>query len=238
MESQPLCDTSSCFNAEQLRWQSECLDRQSPRLCGQVPYCLHTATAHCDVDLQSMGGPFQRQFEVGQVTLRFPMKLVSAVAVAYGFMPFLLVAYFAVELFFRRRVLFLCALLLCVCVSGINELCVKPLFLEPRPRQASCLKPGFPSGHTITAYALLTWFWYELACCGVGSQQFLQLELVVAAVLTLPTPWARWYNLDHTAKQVVVSMGIGVVLGVAAGAFSSWADPRMRVDEWYAEPLH
>eukprot|EP01062_Namystynia_karyoxenos_P067714 TRINITY_DN61763_c0_g1_i1.p1 TRINITY_DN61763_c0_g1~~TRINITY_DN61763_c0_g1_i1.p1 ORF type:complete len:287 (+),score=71.46 TRINITY_DN61763_c0_g1_i1:100-960(+) len=248
-ESTPLAsgaekvEETPVWNPEQVQWRAEHL-RELDTVCSVpfLPIHHHAITEKGMADpallsIAAAGAPFTHQYELGQVTVRLPATPLSLFAILYGFIPFVLFFYFAFAYVVERRKFYFCALFVVVLVSCINELCIKPIFKEPRPPQAACMKPGFPSGHSMTAYALLVWFYLVMRCCGPSYGTVTIGELILSTAILAPTPWARWYNLDHTFKQVSVSAVLGIFVGVLCFAVSRYLYPKMVLNEYGGFPL-
>eukprot|EP01062_Namystynia_karyoxenos_P072087 TRINITY_DN67999_c0_g1_i1.p1 TRINITY_DN67999_c0_g1~~TRINITY_DN67999_c0_g1_i1.p1 ORF type:complete len:275 (+),score=67.15 TRINITY_DN67999_c0_g1_i1:61-825(+) len=225
----PLPPAPAAYNSAQLAWQARCLEPLPPLLCGLI--CRHRLTdeGRSDSGLRAVGGPFAEQWEVLQVTVRFPFTPLSALATLYGFVPFILVAYLAAAFLLAGSSFCGWALALSATTSMLNEVCFKPLFSHPRPDQAACTRPGFPSGHVLNAYALLSWFALELLCCSRRDNVMTAAEAAAAVFLVGPTPWARAYTLDHTRHQVSVSVGLGMAVGAVAHRARLAAYPQLFV---------
>uniref|UniRef100_A0A7S1AJ56 Phosphatidic acid phosphatase type 2/haloperoxidase domain-containing protein n=1 Tax=Noctiluca scintillans TaxID=2966 RepID=A0A7S1AJ56_NOCSC len=184
--------------------------------------------ADSDEELEGNGGQFTRKMAIGQVTIRLPLdpSPLNLIALAYGFIPWLLPASFAAHWFIRRHFMALFGLLASVFVSLLNEFCLKALINDPRPRQSAnkrldgSMKPGMPSGHVLNSATLMTWSLLEVCLNGPGmdsKHEALTMGwLVFILILMVPVPWARWYNLDHTAAQCLCSIVLGIIFGFTA----------------------
>merc|ERR550514_872406 len=91
----------------------------------------------------------------------------------------------------------------------LNELVLKNIFKQPRPPESACESYGFPSGHVLNAYALQTWLLLELTISGGHVEPSDWDNFLITVLIFAPTPWARWYNLDHSLKQCVFSILLG-----------------------------
>ncbi|CAE7420695.1 unnamed protein product [Symbiodinium sp. CCMP2456] len=65
-----------------------------------------------------------------------------------------------------------------------------------------------PSGHVMICQSLLTFFMLE-------AVRHHLLSAVIVSLLLMPAmPWARWYNGDHSAKQVALTFIMATVIGL------------------------
>ncbi|CAE8599914.1 unnamed protein product [Polarella glacialis] len=163
--------------------------------------------------------PFEKDaFAVGQVTIRLPLdyRPLPMLALLLSFVPWSLPFLFIADLAFSGRFSSGYALSMMLLASFLSECLLKPLMNEPRPVTSACrtedgkLLPGMPSGHVLNCQTLLVFF------TGQACEQLPASELVVVLlVLLMPVmPWARWYNGDHSFKQVTVTAALATVLGL------------------------
>uniref|UniRef100_A0A0G4HH25 Phosphatidic acid phosphatase type 2/haloperoxidase domain-containing protein n=1 Tax=Chromera velia CCMP2878 TaxID=1169474 RepID=A0A0G4HH25_9ALVE len=158
------------------------------------------------------------------VTIRRPVTPLSAVAVAYSFLPYLVCLSFFVWFFLREQIYPLWGLATFLMISVICEVCFKNIFKEPRPENSAVRSYGMPSSHSATCVAVLVWTFLEFLVPLDGISPPLSAGakagiLCLTTALMLPIPWARWYIEDHSLKQVLV----GSALGVFFGALGFWA---------------
>mmetsp|Transcript_45375 Transcript_45375/g.102699 ORF Transcript_45375/g.102699 Transcript_45375/m.102699 type:complete len:290 (+) Transcript_45375:54-923(+) len=170
-------------------------------------------------------GHFKLYCEVGQVTIRWPLPPgyrgpLFAIAVVYGFLPFVVPAGFFVWALVSHEFFPLFGFLIAVCLALVNECAIKPIcaaFLPrsftARPRQAASKKPGMPSGHCLNAYSIGAWCALE---CALEPGPLHGGWLLCILAVCIPVPWARVYNRDHTVAQVSISCGLGLIVGIAA----------------------
>jgi hypothetical protein len=184
--------------------------------------------AEVDEELKEHGGPYDRKIAVGQVTIRLPLDPDprNLLALLYGFLPWIVPLAFVLDAAIERHFMSIYAVCITLFVTVLNEGILKPILKQPRPKQTANryadgrIKPGMPSGHVFNAGSLMVWATLEVAVRGPGYEEDRRkltagwLALVLA--LMLPVPWARWYNLDHTAAQCGVSIFLGIVVGIAA----------------------
>merc|ERR1711924_155150 len=74
------------------------------------------------------------------------------------------------------------------------------------------LMPGMPSGHVLNATALMAWAVLEVSAADADPNVAVEWCALILS-LTVPVPWARWYNFDHSFKQVWVSFVAGLIVG-------------------------
>lgn len=183
-----------------------------------------------DKELKKNGGQFESKFAVMQVTIRLPLdpNPLNLIALAYGFLPFMVPGGFFVYWAITRRFIPLFGLCLSLGVSIINEVILKPILKDPRPRLSAnkeqdhtgrwVMKPGMPSGHVLNATVLLVWAVLEVAFKGPGLHDHADITIKWFAIIFLlmaPVPWARWYNSDHSLSQCLVAGSVGIVAGIA-----------------------
>eukprot|EP00930_Biecheleria_cincta_P075422 TRINITY_DN62595_c0_g1_i1.p1 TRINITY_DN62595_c0_g1~~TRINITY_DN62595_c0_g1_i1.p1 ORF type:complete len:207 (-),score=32.47 TRINITY_DN62595_c0_g1_i1:19-639(-) len=169
------------------------------------------------VDLESQSSKGHDHFAVGQVTIRLPLELrpLPLLAILLGFVPWALPLLLLSDALLERSALSLFALGVLALTSVVNEFVLKPFFDEPRPEASACrdahgkLLPGMPSGHVLTCQSLLAFFFI------LNLREHIAIVALVLVLLMPAMPWARWYNGDHSCKQVVVSVIVGTVLGAA-----------------------
>lgn len=100
----------------------------------------------------------------------------------------------------------------------VGEETLKRIIASPRPARTALVdehgapRNGMPSGHTLNSLALLTWQLLEIRDANATGGGW---WVVVDLVLLLPVPWARWYNGDHTGRQVGITGVVAVAFGVA-----------------------
>mmetsp|Transcript_53188 Transcript_53188/g.99750 ORF Transcript_53188/g.99750 Transcript_53188/m.99750 type:complete len:217 (+) Transcript_53188:49-699(+) len=188
-------------------------------------------------DIESQDVDKDESFAVGQVTVRLPFdcRPLPLLALLLSFIPWGVPLVLLVDVLLHKRVSSGYALGVVIVASILSEMILKPIIAEPRPPTSACrtedgkLLPGMPSGHVLTCQCLLTFYTLEAVRCNM---------LPVAAVLVpmmLAMPWARWYNGDHTLKQVFVTFILATVLGLCgylAYLFflvDGWASPPEKV---------
>lgn len=179
---------------------------------------LHSAANADDLmDLESQSCKGHEHFAVGQVTIRLPLDFrpLPLLALLLSFVPWALPLVILSDALLEQNALSFFILVALVLTSVMNEFVLKPFFEEPRPEASACrdaqgkLLPGMPSGHVLVCQSLLAFF-VVLAL----REKLAKVALVL--VLSMPAmPWARWYNGDHSCKQVMVSVVLGTVLGAA-----------------------
>lgn len=184
-----------------------------------------------DKELRKNGGQFDSKFAFFQVTIRLPLdpNPLNLIALAWGFVPFLIPGWFFVYWAVTRRFIPLYGLCLSISVSLINEVILKPIVRDPRPRLSAnreqdstgkwAMKPGMPSGHVLNSTVLLVWALLEVAFKGPGLEEHPDITIkwfLVIILLMGPTPWARWYNSDHSLSQCLVAGSLGLLIGIAA----------------------
>jgi hypothetical protein len=179
---------------------------------------------HFDPELKKYGGRFDKKVAIGQVTFRFPIewRLLSMVALLYGFLPWLVPFGFFVGWVSTRHFILIYGLIVSLVTSGVNEVGLKPLCNDPRPIESAnreadgTLKPGMPSGHVLNAIAIMVWSLLEVLLRG-PDEPGLEMEWIIFIVVMMgPVPWARIYNKDHTLTQCVVAGALGVFVGYFA----------------------
>mmetsp|Transcript_7857 Transcript_7857/g.17266 ORF Transcript_7857/g.17266 Transcript_7857/m.17266 type:complete len:258 (+) Transcript_7857:84-857(+) len=129
----------------------------------------------------------------------------------------------------RTRIISLYGILISVVLAIINEGILKPILKQPRPVQTANryppkdgqekgeIKHGMPSGHVMNATTVMWWSLLEVAVAGPHHDPALKAQwCLVIWVLMGPVFWARWYNLDHTFNQCLVSSILGTLFGCIA----------------------
>jgi len=181
-----------------------------------------------DEELEQYGGPFKKKIAVGQVTIRLPLKMtcLNLVALSYGFLPWIVPMTFAIHYIVTRHFLSLWAIGISLSTMIVNEVLLKPIIRDPRPKQSAnkhsdgTMKHGMPSGHVLNATSIMVWALLETSLRGPGlDERHRPLScgfLILIMVLMAPVPWARWYNMDHSVAQCAVSLVIGTIVGVSA----------------------
>jgi hypothetical protein len=174
-----------------------------------------------DTELRENGGKYSFKAAIFQVTIRCPTQdPLLVIAMAYGFLPFLPPIFCFCIYFNAGIVLGLYGIFLSLMLVAINEGFLKGYFRDPRPIQSANrtstgeLKFGMPSGHVLNAVVMLVWIYAEI----ISAQRVVEHIgiLSTAALLLAPVPWARYYNLDHSFEQVVLTTMGAVPVGVAA----------------------
>lgn len=205
------------------------------------------------LERERFGLKFHEKKAILQVTVRFPLGQVyltrplALLALIYGYTPWLVPFAFGMHWIItllldhgrfggggNGRFISLYGCLVCVIVSLVNEVILKPLIKDPRPPETAnyrvvkgepgqpdvrTVKEGMPSGHVLNATTVMMWALLEVSIRGPGYDADLGLTVGwVCFILCLmgPVPWARWYNLDHTFAQCWVSFLLGLVVGTAA----------------------
>jgi len=102
----------------------------------------------------------------------------------------------------------------------VIKLVLKPCINEPRPGMTANREaddrpmPGMPSGHVFNSQTLAVWYLQQV----VFEASLPPAETTCLAALLVTTmplvPWARWYNGDHSAKQVIVTAGASTVFAI------------------------
>lgn len=183
-----------------------------------------------DEDNEAHGILYERKIAVGQVTVRLPLRwhVPTLIALLYGFLPWVIPLVFFIHFCFTEHFVSFYANIITAFATVLNEGFLKPLMKEPRPsKTANRAKDGtptygMPSGHVINAAALMVWAVLEVCVKGPGLEgRFQSLTvgwLITIVVLMGPVPWARVYNYDHTVRQCVVSLMLGLFVGTTAFA--------------------
>eukprot|EP00931_Biecheleriopsis_adriatica_P091034 TRINITY_DN64944_c0_g1_i1.p1 TRINITY_DN64944_c0_g1~~TRINITY_DN64944_c0_g1_i1.p1 ORF type:complete len:214 (+),score=41.77 TRINITY_DN64944_c0_g1_i1:126-767(+) len=157
-------------------------------------------------------------FAVGQVTVRLPLDLqpLPLLALFLSFLPWAIPVLLLADVVLQRRMTSAYVLGVVLLTSVITECMLKPFIGEPRPATSACrsedgkLLPGMPSGHVMVCQSALTFF----LCMALHEQEAFT---VVALALAMPSmPWARWYNGDHSMKQVIVTFILATIFGLIA----------------------
>mmetsp|Transcript_1253 Transcript_1253/g.2852 ORF Transcript_1253/g.2852 Transcript_1253/m.2852 type:complete len:222 (-) Transcript_1253:111-776(-) len=155
-------------------------------------------------------------FAVGQVTVRLPLdcRPLPLLALLLSFLPWGLPLLLLVDALLQKRVSSAFILAAVIITSLLSEFILKPLISEPRPSTSACrtddgkLLPGMPSGHVMICQCLLTFYMLE-------AVRYHMLSAVIVSLLLMPAmPWARWYNGDHSAKQVALTFIMATVIGL------------------------
>lgn len=138
-----------------------------------------------------------------EVTIPYDCDATTALAVAISFVPWVLGTFAVVccRAHHLLRAMALCSLIVIACNEGM----IKKLVRQPRP-VGSCLQSqGMPSSHTMMSVAwLVVLYTYRRGCTWFDTAN---PSLVLV-------PWARWHLHDHSAAQVAVGGGVGLLLGV------------------------
>jgi len=183
-----------------------------------------------DDELVENGGPYRWKKAIGQVTVRWPLKpdflAMNWIALIYGFLPWIIPISFGVHWIITRKFIMLYGVCVAIVPMVLNEAILKPIIKDPRPRQTAnrhkdgSIKYGMPSGHVLNSTTIMVWALLEVICDGPGlhgQNEELTIEWVsLVLVLMAPVAWARWYNLDHTWKQCLVSLVLGLFFGALA----------------------
>merc|ERR1712224_414636 len=107
-----------------------------------------------------------------------------------------------------------------ICVF-ISEICLKPVFKQPRPVESANRYPdgspkyGMPSGHCLCVCAIMSWLLGEMVS---DFDEIDQRYLCGVVLLLAPVPWSRWHNMDHTLSQCIVGSLLGLCVGLLAFA--------------------
>mmetsp|Transcript_35435 Transcript_35435/g.81061 ORF Transcript_35435/g.81061 Transcript_35435/m.81061 type:complete len:253 (-) Transcript_35435:137-895(-) len=119
-------------------------------------------------------------------------------------------------------------ILLSVVLAIINEGILKPVCKQERPPQTANrykpgpgeergkIKHGMPSGHVMNATTIMWWSLLEVALAGPEDEVLKARWCALIWLLMGPVYWARWYNLDHTFNQCLVSAILGTIFGCVA----------------------
>jgi hypothetical protein len=183
-----------------------------------------------DEELVENGGRYTWKKAIGQVTIRCPLSAAESppltlIALVYGFLPWLIPFGLVTEFLITWHFIYIYGPLMSGVLALINELILKKIFNQPRPKQTANrdkdgkIKPGMPSGHVLNATSIMVWALLEVYFDGPGLEQNAQLTYTWLAIILashIPVPWARWYNLDHTFNQCLVSSIIGTFVGATA----------------------
>jgi hypothetical protein len=174
-----------------------------------------------DTELRENGGKYSFKAAIFQVTIRCPTEdPLLIIAMAYGFLPFLPPIFCFCFYFSAGNILGLYGIFLSLTLVAINEGFLKGYFRDPRPIQSANrnsngeLKFGMPSGHVLNAVVMMVWIFAEIISAGRVHEQM--GILYITALLLAPVPWARYYNLDHSFEQVVLTTVGAVPVGVTA----------------------
>lgn len=176
-------------------------------------------------------GPFTSKKAVLQVTIRTPLEKTpgNIIALAYGFLPFIIPAAFFINWAITRHFITLYGFMVSIITSLVNEVVFKPIVNDPRPVESANkirdpetgkmkMKPGMPSGHVLNAVTILVWASLEVAVRGPGIKHPITCAewMIAIFVLMAPVPWARWRNKDHSLNQCLVAGALGIVAGITA----------------------
>eukprot|EP00933_Yihiella_yeosuensis_P014206 TRINITY_DN12819_c0_g1_i2.p1 TRINITY_DN12819_c0_g1~~TRINITY_DN12819_c0_g1_i2.p1 ORF type:complete len:233 (+),score=27.91 TRINITY_DN12819_c0_g1_i2:225-923(+) len=220
---------------------------EDPETEERVPLC---ATDDCEAGSASGASDrksYEDAFAVGQVTIRLPLdfRFLPLMALLISFIPWGIPLLFATDAVITRRFLSEYAIAMMIASSIISEVLLKPILKEPRPsttavRDASGkVLPGMPSGHVLMSQSLLTL--YTLQAAQDFSQKW--VEVLTLCLMMPAMPWARWYNGDHSAKQVNVTFVLATAMGALAFLIlvcaipASWKDsPHHKVLEPHVVP--
>jgi len=180
------------------------------------------APGQADAAGDSMERDAKSEFAVGQVTVRLPLdtRPLALLALLFGFVPWVLpIALFA-DLVISHRVSTVVIVTVLLVGTCVNELVLKPCINEPRPPMTANRgaddrpMPGMPSGHVFNSQTLAVWY-LQLVVFEAGLPPAETTCLAVLLVAAMPlVPWARWYNGDHSAKQVIVTAGASTVFAI------------------------
>ena len=165
-----------------------------------------------------------------QVTIRRPFTIKSIAAITWSLFPYV-VPIFSILSFVRHSVaaaskgeavtsgysvFILFYLILAVFGVLLNEKVLKRIIHEPRPAGSASKSFGMPSGHSTNCYAWMVWCIVEIAVHPSTSGWFNAFLICLTLFVLGPVPYARVYLQDHTAKQVLVGMAVGSILGLIA----------------------
>jgi len=198
---------------------------------------LKERASFVDTELRENGGKYGFKAAICQVTIRCPAQdPLLIVAMAYGFLPFLPPIFCFCLYFNAGNLLGLYGIFLSLCLVSVNEGFLKGYFRDPRPIQSANrtstgeLKFGMPSGHVLNAVAMLVWINAEIISARrIGEHSGL---LLITALLLAPVPWARYYNLDHSLEQCVLTTLGALPVGVAAFGLRRFALPHAGLGQW------
>lgn len=175
---------------------------------------------------QWASGDLRCKWGIGQVTIRLPVSSATdGVAIAYGFLPFIIPLWWAVDVIWSFSLTGSCHVfpLFGLCLSAtlalVNEALIKQAckslldkFSIQRPAESVCKQAGMPSGHALNAFTLMFWTLLEVLTDRIFYPEWV---LVILFVLG-PVPWARVYNGDHTWLQVRASVCVAFFTGIFA----------------------
>jgi len=172
-----------------------------------------------DVEMARHGGPCTSKTTVGQVTIRLPIQWtpMNILAITFSFVPWfiplLLLAYFVCTLNIASLVLLFLLGFCCL----LNEFALKPLIGQPRPETTANRDaegkplPGMPSGHVTISQTCGIW------CVAIAALSFsliaASITIVCLVASMVAVAWARWYNGDHSAEQVVTTAILSTIIG-------------------------
>ena len=117
-----------------------------------------------------------------------------------------------------------------ICTAGagaiLNEFFLKPYFKESRP--IACPNKdsfGMPSGHSLFSGQVLIMTFYGITEGRIGRSSLGgpglipgKVLLLLTLIFLLPVPWARWYNQDHSGKQVAAGFALGALIAFLLSA--------------------
>mmetsp|Transcript_10985 Transcript_10985/g.19877 ORF Transcript_10985/g.19877 Transcript_10985/m.19877 type:complete len:272 (+) Transcript_10985:59-874(+) len=192
-----------------------------------------------DEELVKYGGRYDRKICVGQVTIRLPLDWhpLNLLALLYGFLPWIVPLAFAVsfisvavppflqgwhtglQMLIHKHYFSAFGTYLSTSLAVVNECILKPLIKQDRPKQSANrykdgrIKPGMPSGHVLNAVSLMVWGLLEVTWEGPGLRSGWACLICSMAA---PVVWARWYTMDHTLNQCLVSAVLGFACGTLA----------------------
>jgi hypothetical protein len=186
-----------------------------------LPDHMKDRSPFVDAEIRENGGKYAFKAAIFQVTIRCPTQdPLLLIAMAYGFLPFLPPIFCFCVYFRAGSLLGLYGVFLSLSLVAVNEGCLKGYFRDPRPIQSANrtasgeLKFGMPSGHVLNAVVMLVWIFSEIISAGMAGTHTGTLSITV--LLLAPVPWARYYNLDHSFEQVVLTTLGAIPVGVAA----------------------
>lgn len=170
---------------------------------------------------------YRQKWGIGQVSIRLPIAdALSVFALIWGFLPYIIplwwLIWMALSAVEHGAPDFFPTYGLCVAVvfvvlnEGITKKICRKLCspkISARPPEAVCNHAGMPSGHVLNSWTLMVWCILEEVFDHIGHPT--TWVLVTVAVMG-PVPWARWYNRDHTGKQVWASVVASLFLGALA----------------------
>uniref|UniRef100_A0A0G4IF89 Phosphatidic acid phosphatase type 2/haloperoxidase domain-containing protein n=1 Tax=Chromera velia CCMP2878 TaxID=1169474 RepID=A0A0G4IF89_9ALVE len=187
---------------------------------------LINAKQHEDTTPDLEAGPIpavdsDKGIAVMSVTIRKPITLVSGIAIAYSYLPYLVCLGFSIWFVLDHIIYPLWAALTLITVSLVGEIGLKHIVREPRPENSAVKSYGMPSSHSSTCIGLLFYTVFELLFPFEGVKpHWTALQLTLAVFVTVvalaPVPWARWYLEDHSLRQICVGSALGFIFGVSS----------------------